>query len=66
MQIVVYVSQLMDDTGLRLRPRWDRIHGGALISGDELRGASVRVNPVYEKSVQVSIVHFAAPDCDTA
>jgi len=28
-------------------------------------GASVRVNPVDEKSVQVSVVRFAARDCNT-
>lgn len=39
---------------------------GARNSGDKLRGASVRVNPVVENSVQVSVVRFAAWDYDTA
>jgi len=37
---------------------------GELNSGDALR-ASVRVNPVDESCVQVSVVRFVARDCDT-
>ena len=39
---------------------------GALNSGEKLRGASVRMNPVVKNSVQVSVDRFAAWDCDTA
>ena len=39
---------------------------GVLNCSVTLSGASVRVNPVDEKSVHVSVVRFAARDCNTA
>ena len=57
--------QLACDIDSLLRPRRDCVYGVGVDCSVALSGASVRGNPVDEKSVQVSVVHFAARDRST-